>query len=232
MRPSDAMRWKWSVADLARRSCGLAVAAVLAATPAAGAGPALAFDVDRVTATGVTPAGRAVVLSVSRQRGEWIGLTTPRVATVLDTDGDGAVDYLPGGDLADRSLWAVVDLESGEFVVGAPDGFTMVETEVDPPAMASQPGLLTDPRCDLELLVVRPGVGAWHGRAGDGADGDDDGVENGAVALQLSALDPVWPVYGGVLLDRLRHGDVVIGIDPLRLTYYAFGVGVYGKGVG
>lgn len=204
---------------------GLLLAAPLTAAPA------LQFQPSSVTGSGVTPAGNAVFFSVSRQAGAWMDHTVPRVEAVTDLDGDGAVDFALGGALAERSIWALVDVANGTFCVDGPDGFEPQEVAFDPPA-AFKKGMIGDRRQSLELLVVRPGVGAWHGRLFDGAAGDLSAASDGMVVTDLAQL--TWVDPGGVTgipaqLSSLQTGDLVIGIDPVHLEYYTFHIQPAGK---
>ncbi len=198
----------------------------LALPRAASAVPSLLFAPSTVTAAGVTPSGCTVFFSVSHEPVPWMRRTVTRVEPMVDGDGDGEVAVAPDPTVADLSVWAAVDVENGARTVGAPAGFDLVEVAVDGAAMTAAPGALVDDRPDLELVVIRPGVAAWRGRAFDGAAGDVGAAGDGAVTVRLSDLTRFWPTlgFGGkeIVLEWLLAGDVVVGIDPVRLHTWSF----------
>jgi hypothetical protein len=76
-------------------------------------------------------------------------------------------------------------------------------------------------RLDLErrmayLLLVRPGVGAWQLRVGDGGESDEDGEPDGTLRAALSSLTPVQE-GGPPPPDHFSPRDVLLVIDPERM---------------
>ena len=50
------------------------------------------------------------------------------------------------------------------------------------------PDWLEDVRGYVEVLVVRPGEGAWAATVGDGGEGDDDGAYDGRLRASLAGM--------------------------------------------
>ena len=121
-----------------------------------------------------------------------------------------------------KSIWVVVDMTTGAFAASTPAAYPWaVETDF-PTAGATFASdraslvSLQDDTQQLEVLVVRPKVGAWRGtiRHDDSSSRDVAGV-----LLTASDLAP-WgkaPSSPGLLVS----GDVIVGIDPDGFTYFA-----------
>ena len=192
------------------------------------ASPELEFTSGTVTASGITPAGCTVLFGVAHERVPWMRRLVTHVKPQVDADGTGEVTFAPGAGVPETSVWTAVDIENGAFSAGAPVGFELVESEVDWRTMTEKPGSLIDQRQNLELVVIRPGIAAWHGRAFDGAVGDDGVAEDGAIEVRLDGLERIWPHQGGrtaPVLDGFESGDVVVGIDPVLLDTWSFTFG-------
>lgn len=204
---------------------------LLFAAPAALAAPQVTFDPQGPTASGLTPGGEAVWLGVSRELDGWVTKVLHWQAITKDEDGDGVVALELGEALPPASVWAVVDLASGELAVAAPEGSPGAEVAFPPDAL--QPGVdgpqgvvpdrFVDARSQLSLLVARPGAGAWWERLGDGGEGDDDGEADGVVTAALDKLSALEG--GGASPAHLAAGDVVVAIDPDCLELYATRLG-------
>jgi hypothetical protein len=184
---------------------------------------AIELEGDSVRVTGATPGGKVVVFSVARETELHPVRVVRRDAIVPDTEGGGEITFELDREVPWQSVWVAVDLESGAFELATPQGFEL--REVPMPADAMRPAAggvdsLADDREVLELLLVRPGLGAWGGIVGDGGVNDATGASNGRVALRLSRLSPVGD-SPELTPQVFRPGDVVIGIDPRRLEIYA-----------
>ncbi|MEM7352585.1 MAG: hypothetical protein AAF657_17425, partial [Acidobacteriota bacterium] len=77
------------------------------------------------------------------------------------------------------------------------------------------------------LLVVRPGHGAWSGSLRDGDASDQGPADDGAIVARLADLETLWVEPGtlGSNLSALQTGDVVLGLDPDRGTYWSVVLG-------
>ncbi|MFL6193493.1 MAG: hypothetical protein ACJ75H_04940 [Thermoanaerobaculia bacterium] len=188
------------------------------------AAPAVSFEGSTVKAAGITPAGKVVFFSVSREGQRARLRMTSREEIVEDSDKDGVVELDLGQPTPFRSIWAAVDLASGEYTIASPSGYapTVLEFPVAGlrrPAGAGKPDRLDDRRYSLEVLVVRPGQGAWRQSLGDGDPDDQDHAANGRVEW---AVAKGRAIHGGPAApDGFDPGDVIIAIDPTRMELYA-----------
>ncbi len=200
---------------------GLAIAASVAATPN------LEFSPNSVRAVSVTPRGCSVFFSVSHEKAPWTARVVPRVEPLVDEDGDGVIDYFPGTDLVEKSIWAVVDATSGDVAVSAPTGYEPQEILADSYALFPSGKKFVDAREQLDLLIVRPGVGAWHSRLHDGGTGDTGLGSDGQVIAAVDAMDLIWSATAKLpLLTSVQGGDIVIGIDPIAMVFYRLEIGL------
>lgn len=174
-----------------------------------------------VRATGVTPGGWTVFMGTGRSPGPWLARSTSWLEPVVDTAGRGRADFVLGSPVPEKSIWAAVDGTTGALAVAAPAGYVAQAATVDPLELFATTGFFEDRRERIELLIVRPGVGAYFGRFSDGV--GREGIADGEIRVPLSALGRLWPEIGALPgLSTIQPGDVVVGIDPVAMTYYAF----------
>jgi hypothetical protein len=201
----------------------VSVCVLLLATPASAASPSVSFEHGAVVADGVTHQGRAVWFSIAREISRQATTIVPRIELQADADGDGKVRLELGQDVPLRSIWFAVDLETGEAGVAAPEGFPLLEAEMPGRAIPAALNRLDLERRFVYLVVVRPGVGAWMLRAGDGGASDEDGEPDGTLRAMLSALTSVGD--GPSPPARFTPGDLLLVIDPNRMTFVRSRIG-------
>jgi hypothetical protein len=190
------------------------------------AAPAVDFRESEVVVRELTPGGRAIFWWLAQGISGFTPWTSRLTEVVLDEDGDGVVSVPFDGGVPEDSLWAVVDLTSGEYTLASPAVGPL--REVDPPRglVASLPGRgeIEDERRRLEVLVVRPGTdgeaGAWTGGADDGGAGDGDGRRDGRTQARLERLEPLEE-EGPPPPRALRAGDLVVAGDARDLVFWA-----------
>jgi hypothetical protein len=193
--------------------------AVLWALPAGAAPFRVVLETDAVVASGVTPKGQVVLLGVTREIGEDDYPTVRRHLQVLvDDDGNGAVRYPVEGGIPLRSVWAVVDLTSGDHDEAAPEAFGLRRVNWRGRGLQRRSDgkdAVEDRRTLLELLAARPGVGAWALRVGDGDPSDGDGRIDGRLEGVLDRLQPLAasPPPPAVF----ERDDLVLALDPAAL---------------
>lgn len=188
------------------------------------AAPTVTFEPGGVRAGGITAGGKAVLFSVSRE-GQGFSLRSASREEILeDTDKDGVVLLDLGKAAPFRSIWAVIDLTSGEHTLASPEGYTPTVIELPPGALRGnaggngKPDRVDDRRYALEVLVVRPGQGAWRQSLGDGDPDDEDGATNGRIQWATAKGKPVKD--GAAAPADFDPGDVIIAIDPVRMEVY------------
>lgn len=195
----------------------LAAGLVLLAIPlSAAAPPGISFEPDAVMVRGISPKGQTVWFSVAREISRRSTNVVPRHAIVTDEDGDGTVRLELGQEVPLRSIWFAVDLATGETTVAVPEGFPLLEMELPGDAIPAALNRLDLERRFAYLLLVRPGVGAWQLRVGDGGASDEDGEPDGTLRAALSSLTPVLE-GGPPPPERFSPRDVLLVIDPERM---------------
>ena len=119
------------------------------------------------------------------------------------------------------AVWIAVDMTSGKTAVGLPPGSPAVEYVPDPDTVkhnfTGNISKLDLPFLVADVLLVRPGEGAWRVTVADGSSTDGDHLQNGRVSVTLETLaltekDKKPP-------KALKKGDVLVIIAPRTLRY-------------
>jgi len=125
-----------------------------------------------------------------------------------------------------RSMWVAVDLASGDFATASPPGFRLLNVSWHGHGIEHRNDgrdQVEDARPFAEVLVVRPGLGAWTLRLGDGSPADADGKPNGRIA---AALDGMEPLAGSPAPpSTFVAGDTVLLLDPNAMEMTVVRVG-------
>ena len=175
------------------------------------------FAEHRVSVSGL-PSGHKVVLF-----GEGIGMYSyaplfVRYTDVAsDDDADGVVHFAVR-HLPQRSVWICVDFETGDYAVGAPTGGAVPEFRLSPDIWKAGNDHLDVRSENLDVVVVRPRVGAWTLRIVDGGPNDEDGHSNGAVTLRLGRMLPIAGEMAGPPV--VTGKDVILAVDPQTLNVF------------
>lgn len=200
--------------NLARWAMPLVCA--LIAVPVSAAPFRVTLESDAVVVSGVTANGKAALLGVTREIGEDDYPMVKRHLEVLaDDDGDGTIRYPVEPGIPLRSVWAVVDMTSGDHDSVAPQAFGERRVNWRGRGLERRSDgrdAVEDRRTLLELLVVRPGAGAWALRVRDGQETDGDGRIDGRLEGVLADMQPLAdsPEPPSVL----QPDDVVLALDP------------------
>ena len=201
----------------------IAAVPLRASEVAASAQPVLELTPETLTVRSVSPGGSVVLFSVAREPIGGIARVVSRHELLVDDDRDGVIRYAPPSGLVPRSVWMVIDVETGTVAVGTPLGIppTLMRPHgagegVPVQAVANR---LDIGREEVDVLVLRPGEGAWAGVVRDGGPADRDNHANGRLHLDPSKLDPIAPVFGDAP-SALKPGDVLAILDAARLEYW------------
>jgi hypothetical protein len=181
-------------------------------------------DSAAVVAAGLTPGSDAIFWSVGREPlGAVQRIVRHQGVEVVDALGEARFEPETGAVLL-KSVWAVSDVTTGAFAIAAPPGFVLREIPFPGNGFAAgAPGRvnrLRHPKSALDLLMIRPGVGAWRLRAHDTSAKDRDGEDDDQVMTDLDDLEPFEP-GGPEPPERFARDDVIVVIDPHDLTYYS-----------
>jgi hypothetical protein len=182
------------------------------------------FEEAAVVAAGLTPGGEAVFWSVGREPlGSVQRVVRHQGVEVVDAQGEARFEPETGAVLL-KSVWAVADLSTGAVAIGAPLGFVLREIPFPGNGFAvGAPGRvnrLRHPKSALDLLMIRPGVGAWRLRAHDTSAKDRDGEDDDRVLTDLDDLEPFDP-GGPEPPERYLRDDVLVVLDPHDLAFYS-----------
>lgn len=201
------------------------------AGPAFAADPPPSFTTNggTVILTGIRKGASVAILSISLEARGDRSASLRREHVLEDSDQDGAVRWSDGPAVVPRSLWCAVDLETGEFVVGTPAGFPvrpmpladLVLIEREAPDGSKEKAHLDVNHTQAEVLVVRPGRGAWVASLRDGGLTDGDRSVNKYARASFSMLAALKNVRAQEELRQIRQGDTVIVIDPLQMQIFA-----------
>jgi len=205
---------------------GLFFATLWILTETAAAAPSVTIRRSDIQISGITSKGAAVVVSFGRGTSAAGGIAV-RVFReyVQDDDGDGAITVSPGYTIPFRSVWVVVDFQTGQHAIASPADFSSVTGELSLSAMKKDEeggtAFLEMDRVRTALLVVRPGRNAWFHVGHLGREGDAKKSEN-RDALTLAFADGVslLPDPKSKGPKHLLPGDVVIAIDPGHLEVF------------
>jgi hypothetical protein len=192
----------------------------LAQTPPGNPKPALliTFEETVVAASGLTPGKQVVWFGVEhRVDADYAGEMTQRYAVgTVAADGTARLDL--GRAPAPRSFWTAVELDSGDLLLAAPNGYRIARARrlshlgLGQGAKADE---LLDDRPFLMGLMVRPGIGAWAFTGGDGGPRDEDGANDGHLRFALDKFDPL--PGSPTAPTKLTGQDLWIVVDPLAM---------------
>jgi hypothetical protein len=179
-----------------------------------------------IRAGGLTPGADAVVFGVAVSReGPVKRISQP--SGVVEADGTGSIRWEEDDGVPQMSIWAVVDVSTGDFDRALPEGMPdnyLLDGNGDPLTQGQiVSGRITGGIAEAAFLVVRPGVGAWRLHVGDGGASDSDGATDGSIRVKMNDLKPLREDWGP--LRNIRPGDTIVIIDPRNMAYLAERVG-------
>ena len=192
----------------------------LMAGKAAYAQPTISIHNDELVVKGAAVDNAFAVLGAARTYKNWTpAVLGHRGLATMEVQGD-ELRYSTGWPFAipQRSVWAVVDVATGDLALVAPDGTPVHEVPFPNGSVSLAPLGFADALSvegnHFHMLVVRPGVGAWTSIVGDHSLHDNDANE-GFVGIAAPTLEPLGSAPPA---DRYLDTDVVVLIDPFRLT--------------
>jgi hypothetical protein len=198
----------------------LAGRAAVALPGRAVAAPSLVFEETAVTVKGLTPEGHAVLFGISWEKENGVAQLVRRESLLPDNNGDGEVRKDLGKRIPPKSVWFAVDLESGELAVRQPHAAVLTKAPFPVWSLPFPVDHLELRRNFVQLVIVRPGVGAWGGRVRDGFASDPDGKRNGIVQVRL---DRLWALGDSPPAPKvLAAGDLLLIVDPSWAQYMTF----------
>jgi hypothetical protein len=144
---------------------------------------------------------------------------------LIDDDGDGAVTLTFERDIPTFAVWIAVDVQTGRWTAQGSPGYepgVLALQDLVRSDNAGQMRKLTAKMPEMDVLIVRPGDGAWALYAAKRSRLDEGG-RGEPLRLDVAHAAPL----GGsaAALHTLRSGDIVAIIDPLKMAYVVTEVG-------
>lgn len=177
----------------------------------------ITLEASSLSLSDITPSGRVALFAMSMRQERGMPTLRRFEKVLTDDDGDGSIVFQPGGGVPLRSVWLAVDLTNGSLASASPAG-----TELNPRAIGSDELVrnaqsaavaLRQERLSVDLLLVRPGTGAWILRAREGGSMDGDHTRNGMLTVTFADAEAL-DTGSGSAPAQLQPGDVVAAIDP------------------
>ncbi len=188
----------------------------------------LRFEAQAATVAGATPGGDVVFWGVYRERLARVSTSVGKLGDRVSADAAGAARLDLGRDVPGLSVWAAVDLASGQVALASPAGFQWAEIDPQGRRIDKALGRLAVDRHELSILLVRPGLtagssGSWQLDVFDGGALDEDGAYDGSLRAALAAFLP--DRKAGHAPPRFEAGDVLVAVDPADLAAFSVTVG-------
>jgi len=179
-----------------------------------------------VVVSGTSPGSEVLVFGAFQ---ETVGYT-PALGTyqkfLTDADRDGVVTADFGRPLPHRSVWIAIDTRNGDYAFAAPSGYRFQLHDL--PASAIVKSKSGDDALSLafgsaEILVLRPGGGAWRSAVERGGGNDEGDADHKKLLISVSRLKSLRSKGTGPA--SLLPGDRIIAVNPFTLETLIQGVG-------
>jgi hypothetical protein len=194
------------------------------------AAPVITILDKAVVVSSITPGGKVLLFSTGREMSQ----TRPpvrqpaRTAVVLSDDTHtGTVRYDARKPLPDMAVWLAVDFTSGSYALQATRGFEPPRVDLSGDVVkndnAGQLRKIEWQVAEVEVVVARPGVGAWYVYAAKQSKLDENASNTRPLRLDFDSLAPIGDSPANP--HNFRKGDVVALFDPRWLQYGVTEVG-------
>lgn len=188
----------------------------------------IGFATGVLTVEGVSPGDKVVVFATSVERMHTQpALYSPvhRTEVLADDDRNGSVRInLPPDSVA--GIWAVVDLKTGRYAISPTPGYAPERISLSEWLKNDNAGQLRKLQwylSEMDVLLVRPGDGAWQLYAAKDSGRDENRGVRGPLRVDVASMTPVG--FSGTAPHNFKPGDVLIVFHPTRLQYGALEVG-------
>jgi hypothetical protein len=207
----------------------LSIAALAMSVPARASSLLLTFGERSVTVSGSTPGGDVVLFDIAKEASNSavpVPTKTGQAVVLHDGDHDGTVLFERERPVPLMAIWVAVDLASGQWVANGSPGFEAQTISLESVAKrdsAEQLRKLSALVPEMDVLLVRPGTGAWRVYAAKTSTIDENA--HGGRALQVDVREMV-PLSGSLpRLESIRQGDVIALIEPQSMRFAVQEVG-------
>lgn len=188
---------------------GVLIPAAAAAQTAQVLPPVLSWSGATASVDGVTPNGTVVWFAAIRSADQYTVAQTS-VAQVATADATGASTLTVANPISPNSIWVAVDYQTGAYATGSPSrNFPLQLASLPAAALSldgagSNPGYLLDAADRIQVLLVRPGAGAWTKTVGRGGPDDESSPADAKLRFRLSRMDTL---IAGAAGDAGAPGD-------------------------
>ncbi|HEX2834372.1 MAG TPA: hypothetical protein VHW00_15285 [Thermoanaerobaculia bacterium] len=196
-------------------------------SPMLWAAPVLRFSGSKATVDGLTPGGTVAIFCVALEPigAPPVPTRTREMLLLHDDDRNSAVVLDHTRPIPAISVWVVVDIETGQRTIAGGPGYEpllMPLGEVAKRDNAGQLRKLSAALGEVELMVVRPGVGAWSLYAAKTSRFDESRRDE-PLRVDIGSMIPAGDTPAAP--NALRQGDIVTVIDPYTMRVFVTEVG-------
>ena len=174
----------------------------------------VAFAGKKVTVSGLRPGAQVVFFGVAKIPRRYDFRITRWQQIATDDDHDGVITFEADVVIPVSSVWAVVDLQTGQATLAAPEDFGVRRIPLGRSAIPKTADQLTFDSSYLDLLYVHAGLGVWTWHGTDGGNNDEDGA-NGKTTIDIRKA---VHIAGAAPLSVFSPGGTLIAIDYINLT--------------
>ncbi|HSY47189.1 MAG TPA: hypothetical protein VLC46_00090 [Thermoanaerobaculia bacterium] len=210
-------------------AAALAVATLAISVPMLAGPLGLTFGDRSVTVNGSTPGGDVVLFAIAKEPSNSsvpIPMKIAHAVVLHDDQRNGSVVFERQRAIPLIAVWVAVDLASGQWAASGSPGFEPQTIPSEPFAKQDDAGKLRKLSAlvpEMDVLLVRPGVGAWRVYAAKTSRIDENGRASRPLQIDVGEMIPL----SGSLpqLDSIHQGDILALIEPQSMHFAVVEVG-------
>jgi hypothetical protein len=166
-----------------------------------------------LTVSGASPRGDVAVIGIIHTN--YKGFESIQKPASIERADSGGVVTVTVPRPSFRSVWLIVDIRTGDFIVSSPPGYKVRRTAVPQDAIDRTGKSLLHSFPSADLFIVRKGQGAWHARSAEGSQDPRDARSNASVDhfKPVGASPPAPPV--------LTPNDIVMVFNASYMEFWA-----------
>lgn len=182
--------------------------------------PSIIVQQNAVIASQITASGKALVFGMVRHPRRYVTEIAHVLRILKDDSGSGTVTWVEKETIPPVALFGVIDLQTGGIAFAAPQG-SLFHVVAFPGKGLHRGAAGNFERFEaghefLDVIWVRPEVGAWTYRGVDGSH-DSDHVRNGRLSIDPGDMKPVGDSPPPP--KQYLPGDTLVWIDPHTMEY-------------
>jgi len=207
----------------------LSIAALAISVPASASSLALTFGERSVTVEGVTPGGDVALFAIAKEPSNSvprIPLKTTHAVVLHDDDHDGKVTFERQRTVPLIAIWVAVDIATGQWFASGSPGFDAQTIPLESLARQDNAGQLRKLSAqvpEMDVLLVRPGTGAWRIYAAKTSAIDENGRAARPLQIDVGGMIPLSNALSK--LDSIHQGDIIALIEPQSMRFAVSEVG-------